>query len=324
MSKLKKSFSVSIVIPTYQRESYLFDALQSIQRQDSEIHFEILVMDNACDNNIKQKIEKNDWQNPVRYIPVQEIGLHNCRNKAIQISNGEILVFIDDDVLVLENWLRNLVLPFKEKNIAMVGGKTLPVWEGDKPQWLDSVDPTYFSLLDLGPDSKLMHWPETPYGCNMAVNKTWAENLAGFSPDGIGKAFIEWYRGDGETGFARKIYKAGGNIYYSAEACLNHRIPQQRMSKGFLYRRTMKSAISSFYADMRENNYSDFELCKLLIRNIFKSMGLLFFSFVRLLKGRSNLEIRINALNHLCKALYQSRLIVDQKLRAWVKKESYM
>ncbi len=315
---------VSIVIPTFNRVNYLLDALNTIRQQQCIYKKEILIMDNACDDSIEEIVNQLTSDTDVYYHPVAEQGLHNCRNLAIQKSRGEIVVFIDDDVLTPESWLEKLIKPFSESNIVMVGGKTKPQWETELPDWIQIIDPSYFSLLDYGPDSRLMTWPETPYGCNMAVRRDWALRLKGFSPDGIGDQLIEWKRGDGETGFAKKVYRDKGNIYYAAEAFLYHRIPSGRLKISYLYKRTVKSAISSFYSDMRDNNYSRKELIGKAGLNIRRAIVATLKSLIYFLQTNKSLPNRIIAINFFIKALYQIRLVFDSSLKRWVLQDTYM
>ena len=53
-------------------------------------------------------------------------GLSYARNRGIKNCKGQIVVAIDDDVLVSENWLNNLVSPFSDENVMAVTGNVLP------------------------------------------------------------------------------------------------------------------------------------------------------------------------------------------------------
>lgn len=64
----------------------------------------------------------------VDYFPVPEKqGIPFNRNQGIKKASGEVIVFIDDDCWVPENWLRNLLKPFSDENIlAVTSGTRIP------------------------------------------------------------------------------------------------------------------------------------------------------------------------------------------------------
>ena len=322
----KTEIQASVIIPAYKHPAYLEDAITSILDQDTSIKYEVLVMDNACSNDLSVKIEQLATVSsiPLRYVAVPDLGLHNCRNKALFVARGELVVYVDDDVIVPNQWLENLLHPFSRQDVAMVAGRVQPRWETSQPDWINVIDPSYFSLLDLGDMEREMQWPEAPYGCNMAVRRRVALQFQGFAPDSVGTATFEWKRGDGETGFASKVYAEQMAIYYMPEAYLYHRIPAQRLTKSFLYKRTVKSAISSFYSDMRTHGYNRKSLLILAGRNLYLGTASALKSLLIIVKNEDALLARLRALNFFCKALYQVRLVMDKKLRAWVRLEHYL
>lgn len=321
-----KSLYVSVAIPTYKRSTYLLDALKSVIIQQTDFLYEILVLDNACDHNLQAEVEKIALQTTIsiRYIPVLELGLHNGRNKAALEGKGEIIVYIDDDVIAHQGWLSSLCVPFQDPTVGGVGGKSIPKWEGKRPEWLDFLHPSYFSILDLGNETKQMHFPDTPYGCNMAFRRSLVLELGGFAPDGMGGGKIEWQRGDGETGFAYKVYAKNYKIIYTNEGHLYHRIPGQRMTLSFVRSRSMKGAISGFYTQQRTHHYRSSVLVFKGLKSICKFV---FFSIseltLRFLPIQAWIKYDIQAIHHFITGLYQLRLAFDGQLRKWVERENY-
>jgi glycosyltransferase involved in cell wall biosynthesis len=60
------------------------------------------------------------WQ--VRYLRQDyPLGANAARNAALKVAQGEIIVFIDDDVLVTEGWLRKLLAGLSEKSPVVSG-----------------------------------------------------------------------------------------------------------------------------------------------------------------------------------------------------------
>jgi GT2 family glycosyltransferase len=116
--------SLTIAICTKDRTDNLARCLNSLlQLPQSDL--EILVIDNA----------PSDWQTKnlvtqlpgIKYICETKPGLDFARNKAITEAKGEILAFIDDDVVVDRNWLKGLQEAWRENPDALAfTGLVLP------------------------------------------------------------------------------------------------------------------------------------------------------------------------------------------------------
>lgn len=322
----EQAVGVSIAIPTYRRPDLLIDAVKSIVNQKVPYHFEVLVLDNGCDPKLRESLADQFAivESSVRYIPVSDLGLHNGRNQAAIAAKGEIVVFTDDDVITPPGWLEAICAPFSDPKIGAVGGKTVPQWDALPPNWLKQVPDDYFSLLDLGNVSREMQWPETPYGCNMAFRRELVLTLGGFPPDGVGGGWVEWRRGDGETGFAKRVYDEGYKIIYSPEAWLYHRIPAKRQTIEFVRRRAIKGAISSAYSEIKyflpNKLLLPIQIAKHTLKALFAGAKRFFASF----RGVEHwLQYDIQWIHHLISALYKIRILLDPNLRRWVHKEHY-
>lgn len=317
---------VSVAIPTYKRQEYVLDALQSVIQQKTDFAYEVLIVDNACDLQLKDKIEQIASQSEVmvRYIPVSETGLHNARNAAALQSKAEVIVYIDDDVIVPSGWLAALVEPFEASEVGGVAGKSVAKWEGDRPEWIDLLPASYFSLLDLGEEIRQMQFPDTPYGCNMAFRRRLVLHLGGFPPDGFGGKRVEWYRGDGETGFAQRVYEAQYQIIYTGQSWLYHRIPTQRLTLNSIRSRSIKSAISNFYSQIRQHRYGRKALLQLAVKSGLKALALRLRSVLRRAQSSHNwLLDDLNATQAWITALYQLQLLLNPQLHQWVFRQDY-
>ncbi|MDR1585310.1 MAG: glycosyltransferase family 2 protein, partial [Prevotellaceae bacterium] len=133
---------LSIIICTYNRDNYLYNALKSIAENDFPFSdYEIVLINNNSTDATETECSRfqNDFpQVDFRYFVETNQGLSYARNRGIRESKGEILVFLDDDAFVGKNYLRNL-----QKNIetnpdwAAFGGKITPLFENGKtPEWL--------------------------------------------------------------------------------------------------------------------------------------------------------------------------------------------
>jgi glycosyltransferase involved in cell wall biosynthesis len=253
---------LSAIIPTRNRDRYLINAVESLLAQTLENDaYEILVIDNASSDGTMQKvaslIESNI--NRIRYFYAEEPGLHVCRHLAARKAKGEIVTFTDDDIIAYDGWLEAIVGRFQDSNIALVGGKILPKWEGEVPDWIELFRNKteygwtigHLSLLDFGNSSR-----EIPtkyvWGCNFSIRKPVLFECGGFNPDAMPQELIR-YRGDGESGLCRKIQKKGYKAFYEPKALIYHRVPSERLTVEYFCRRAFNQGVSDSYTEIRRN-----------------------------------------------------------------------
>lgn len=87
--------SISVIIPTFNREKYLGEAIESILEQDYQ-PIEIIVVDDGSTDNTKALISTFPT---VKYVYQENSGQAAARNQGIAISKGEYLAFLDSDDL---------------------------------------------------------------------------------------------------------------------------------------------------------------------------------------------------------------------------------
>lgn len=114
-------FKISIICLTIMKDSLKYTLL-SLKRQITKSTFEvILVFDGIAQdvNKIATLIKKTDLPN-VRLIINELGGISNGRNKGIDLSRGEIIIFIDDDVILLPDFVENHT-KFHTRNKQSIG-----------------------------------------------------------------------------------------------------------------------------------------------------------------------------------------------------------
>jgi glycosyltransferase involved in cell wall biosynthesis len=86
--------TVSVIIPTYNREQFVAKAIESVLNQSFQDH-EIIVVDDGSTDNTSQTLER--YQNKIRYIYQKNAGASAARNTGVNASKGEWLAFLDSD-----------------------------------------------------------------------------------------------------------------------------------------------------------------------------------------------------------------------------------
>lgn len=116
----KQSKLVSILICSRNRRQVLENLISALKKMSTNYCFEIVVVE---ETNNPIPIDG------VKYVdlPIMNYGIAYARNIALENATGNIIVFIDDDCEIRENWLNNLLKPFEDKAvIAVQGGVTVP------------------------------------------------------------------------------------------------------------------------------------------------------------------------------------------------------
>ena len=112
---------ISVVIPFYNAEKYLAEAVDSVYRQKTDI-FEILLIDDGSKDNSMKVAEK--YLPNVTIYRQENSGAAAARNYGVKKSKGDIIAFLDADDIWSDDHLSVLLEPLSAgNNIDIVFGK---------------------------------------------------------------------------------------------------------------------------------------------------------------------------------------------------------
>jgi len=94
---------VSVIIPTYNRENFICDAIDSVLAQEYK-NLEIIIVDDGSNDNT-EKVVKNKYGEKIIYLKQRNMGPSRARNEGLKVSKGEYIAFLDSDDLWLNNKL---------------------------------------------------------------------------------------------------------------------------------------------------------------------------------------------------------------------------
>lgn len=108
---------VSIIMPIYNRENKISQAIDSVLNQNYKNIELILINDGSTDNTeeICLKYKKKDKR--IIYLKVENSGPGGARNKGIDISTGKYIMFIDSDDYYDVNMVKTMVSCINKNNI---------------------------------------------------------------------------------------------------------------------------------------------------------------------------------------------------------------
>jgi len=219
---------ISLVICTYNREKFLPEALASVRIQNIECHrFELIVIDNFCTDHTAEIIKTFMIQNSelnIKYFLESNKGLSYARNRGIAEANSPIISFIDDDVILPENYISEVLLFFNNNRHAVgIGGRVVPKYEsGTEPLWMNNYLNGFVAKVDYGESvKKFSKGMKYPAGCNMTYIKNVLIEAKGFNNE-------LKFRSDDKYIF-RKVSQISEEIYYLPTAWLHHYIDNERL-----------------------------------------------------------------------------------------------
>ncbi|WP_349535688.1 glycosyltransferase family 2 protein [Leuconostoc mesenteroides] len=90
------SVLLSIIIPAYNAQDYLSNALSSIDSIDDSVEI-VIINDGSTDNTLKIALEWKIKYPQITIVNQLNVGLAQTRNTAIRIAKGAYLMFLDPD-----------------------------------------------------------------------------------------------------------------------------------------------------------------------------------------------------------------------------------
>lgn len=161
---------VSVVIPAWNEEKYLHDALDAIDKQTVRPVEVIVVDNNSVDNTAKIAAKRG-----AKVIKESVQGITAARNAGFNAAQGTIIARTDADTHVPPNWIETIVNVFGQDNsiVGVSGPTTFFDLQSDKTSHKGSTffAETYVTL------ARLIHGHEVLIGPNMGVRKSAWEKI---------------------------------------------------------------------------------------------------------------------------------------------------
>jgi len=122
---------VSVVIPTYNRGEILCQTMAMALAQDYS-DFEVIVVDQTPEppEVVRAYVEAEGER--LRYVHRQVPNLPAARNAGVRMARGEIIVFIDDDVVIGPRYVASHVARYGDPSLGGVTGITLSPGDDDE------------------------------------------------------------------------------------------------------------------------------------------------------------------------------------------------
>lgn len=241
---------ISVIICTHNpRRDYLDRVINSLKIQTlPKAEWEFLLIDNASDSILSTEIDIT-WHPQGRHIREDNLGLTAARLRAFKEAVNEIIVFVDDDNVIEENYLKNTAEILQlNPYIGAIGGKSIAEFETEPEYWFHELGIS-LGCRDLGEEIKVCSWTQkdienkkypdfAPIGAGLVLRKTAfatyfqriQNNIDGLSLGRTGKKLTSGEDND----IVMTLLESGWSIGYFPQLKLTHLIPKNRLTKEYL------------------------------------------------------------------------------------------
>jgi glycosyltransferase involved in cell wall biosynthesis len=125
---------VSIIIPTRNRASVLTQCLGALGKEICGAGpCEVIVVDDCSADETQMAVEQFARASPFSVQCLRQakpLGANAARNRGLELARGEIIIFLDDDVLVPPGWRAKLLSGFATTGCPVVTGPVRLMIEG--------------------------------------------------------------------------------------------------------------------------------------------------------------------------------------------------
>jgi glucosyl-dolichyl phosphate glucuronosyltransferase len=219
----------SLIIPTRDRRQLVLALLESVKQLHdfARIDPEVIVGDNGSQDDTWTSLQEMTTNFPVTLHLLQEPlpGKSRVLNRAIALATGDILAFLDDDVVVDHGWLKALEAFFADSKYQAGQGRIgLSSPEADDPE-IQRLLQRYRTIphLDYNQDIDTVH---SLNGANCFVRRELFNRIGGFDerlgPGGSGTSE--------DVDLARRLISSGARIGYARDCLVYHHVDRDRLT----------------------------------------------------------------------------------------------
>lgn len=224
-------YEASVIIPVFNREKTVADAVKSALGQKANFKFNVIVVNNHSTDRTGEILDELKADNMIQIVPERtDLGIGGCWNEAINSSFcGKFTVQLDsDDLYSSPKTLQKIVDAFYKQKAAMIIGSyrmcdfdlnTLPPGLIDHKEWTDENGcNNALRINGLGaprafftPLVRQIQFPNTSYGEDYALGLAFSRRYR------IGRIYDELYlcrRWGGNSDAALSVEKVNANNLY--------------------------------------------------------------------------------------------------------------
>lgn len=216
---------VSVIIPVYNDADGLHLTLESLVSQTYPVtQHEIIVVDNGSTDQT-QSVTLNfseDFPNITLVVEDEIQSSYAARNAGIMESSGEIIAFIDADMVVDETWIEQIVDSVQSCNSSVIGCAVEVISNND--------DPNIFEIYNIQTGFPIRRFIEQDHfvpTCCLVVKRDVFHDVG---------LFDDRLVSGGDKEFGTRVFEAGYTIQYNPSITMYHPARdtlRSHLAKGF-------------------------------------------------------------------------------------------
>ncbi len=236
--------SLCIAVLTYLRPTMLRTGVScvleqmAIVRSDVEVgtqaplKMELLVIDNDPGGSAETVVD--EFNSPyLRYVVEQSPGISAARNRALQeASHADLLIFIDDDEVPQDDWLRQLLQSRASFQSDLVAGAVVSKFEVEPDSWVAAG--RFFDRRRMPTGTPIVVAATN----NLLLDLRWVRRHGLEFENALGLSGAE------DTLFTRTMNTRGARMVWNNEAIVTDWVPASRVTRRWVLMRALSSGNS--------------------------------------------------------------------------------
>lgn len=234
---------LSIIIPTYRREHILCDTIDSVLKGISDSKYskdiELAIIDQTKEHteDVSDFLKQIATIDSVTYVYEPKANLPNARNVGLKHTTGEIVCYLDDDIILHDGFVDKLIERYDNSQIMSVVGQAILKNQNGENILLDSQGGvkkilrsvitkiicinkasviTPFGIQLSNRDSSAAMRADAGRGCCMSFRRVVFDYIGMFDINYIGNALRE------ETDFFYRMKTNNMTVFFDPDIVLDH------------------------------------------------------------------------------------------------------
>jgi len=242
---------LSVILCTHNpRRAVLEETLAALGRQQpvEDGGWELLVIDNASTPPLSGLIDLRGCDG-ARVVREERLGLTHARLRGLAEASGDILLFVDDDNVLDDTYLRRAAKAMAlDQTLGAIGGKSIARYEAPPPPWFAEVG-IDLACRDLGEAAQYASWegldtarrfyPDcAPIGAGLVIRRVVFAAYASAAEEspgrlGLGRRGTDLASGE-DNDIVMTAMEKGWRVAYLPSLRLEHIIPAGRLTRDYL------------------------------------------------------------------------------------------
>ena len=198
---------VSVIIPSYNSGRTIKPVLQALYNQTYKGAYEIILVDSSEDRT--PEIVQKDFPKVIFFHYGQKTDPGSARNKGLELSSGDPVLFIDSDCRADKEWIERMVLLHKKLSYAAIGGAVLNANDHSSEVAWAGYMAEFREYLPSTPAGPVEHIPT----CNLSYKREALKKVGKFNPDYYPQEDLE---------FNFRLRQMGMQLYFDPQVRVFH------------------------------------------------------------------------------------------------------